>query len=111
MGVDVVAMVDLLGEVRGWLARPDSDYSWSSFLDADAALTEIDELTARVRADGRVPFGLSVLFAPTGPIQEVALSSGWGDEFLALADRFDAACATGESDLTHGCHEPPHAVS
>ena len=27
----------------------------------------------------------------TGPIQEVALSSGWGDAFLDLADRFDAA--------------------
>jgi len=29
------------------------------------------------------------LFAPTGPIQEVSLSSGWGQEFLELAERFD----------------------
>ncbi len=87
------ALVTVLGEVRELLARPDSDYSWSSFLDADAALAEIDELTARVRAEGRAPFALGVLFAATGPIQEVALSSGWGEQFLALADRFDAACA------------------
>ena len=36
---------------------------------------------------------MAVLFLPTGPIQEVSLSSGWGDEFVALADRFDAAAA------------------
>jgi hypothetical protein len=34
---------------------------------------------------------LSILFAPTGPIQEVSLSSGWGGEFLKLASTFDAA--------------------
>ncbi|GAA1420702.1 hypothetical protein ACFQZ4_48050 [Catellatospora coxensis] len=93
MGVDVAALVIVLGEVRERLARPDNDFSWSSFMDADAALAEIDGLIVRVRAEGSVPFALSVLFAPTGPIQEVALSSGWGDEFLALADRFDDASA------------------
>jgi hypothetical protein len=36
---------------------------------------------------------LDVLFLPTGPIQEVSLSSGWGDEFLQLAERYDAAVA------------------
>ncbi|MFC7241798.1 hypothetical protein ACFQO7_04820 [Catellatospora aurea] len=93
MGVDVAALVIVLGEVRAWLARPDNDFSWSSFVDADAALAEIDDLIAHVHAEGRVPFALSVLFAPTGPIQEVALSSGWGDEFLTLAARFDDASA------------------
>jgi hypothetical protein len=34
---------------------------------------------------------LRVLFLPTGPIQEVSVSSGWGDAFLELANRFDAA--------------------
>jgi hypothetical protein len=44
----------------------------------DAALREVDELSAEVRAGGPVPFELGVLFAPTGPLQEVSLSSGWG---------------------------------
>jgi hypothetical protein len=34
---------------------------------------------------------LSWVFAPTGPLQEVSLRSGWGAEFLAFAARFDAA--------------------
>ena len=28
---------------------------------------------------------LRILFAPTGSIQETAMSNGWGDEFLALS--------------------------
>jgi hypothetical protein len=88
---DVTQVLAVVGEVRALLALPDNDYSWSSFGDAEAALNEIDELVAEVRAGGEVPFMLRVLFAPTGPIQEVSLSSGWGDEFVALADRFDAA--------------------
>jgi hypothetical protein len=41
---------------------------------------------------GRVPaYGASFVFLATGPMQEVALSSGWGDAFIALADRCGAA--------------------
>jgi hypothetical protein len=93
VAVDIVALLAVLADTRVCLARPDNDFSWSSFLDADAALYELDGLTAAVRASGVVPAMLAVLFAPTGPIQEVSLSSGWGTEFLGLADRFDAALA------------------
>jgi hypothetical protein len=40
------------------------------------------------------------LFLPTGPLQELAISSGWGAEFLRLADRYDCA-STGRA--THLC--------
>ena len=55
-------------------------------------LREIDALVAGI-ASGEIPelVSLKVLFAPAGPIQELSVSSGWGNEFLALADRFDAA--------------------
>lgn len=36
---------------------------------------------------------LRVLFAPTGPLQELSLDNGWGDEFLSLAERVDAFLA------------------
>jgi hypothetical protein len=77
---------------REALAHPDNDFAWSSWRDANHALEEIDGIVTALRA-GRVPdeTQLQVLFAPTGPIQEVSLSSGWGDAFLRLADDFDAA--------------------
>jgi hypothetical protein len=49
---------------------------------------------------GRVPgAAISFLILPTGPLQELSLDSGWGDEFVALAARIDAALAD-ETDST-----------
>ena len=84
-------MLAVLAEVRELLARPDANFIWSSFLDADSAVVEVDAIAAAVRAGGPPPAMLGVLFAPTGPVQEVAISSGWGDHFLTLAARYDAA--------------------
>ena len=52
----------------------------------------LDDMAAAIR-DGRVSFALGVLLAPTGPIQEVPISSRWGNEFLILAEQFDTAQA------------------
>ena len=76
------------------LALPDNEFMWSSWEDADAALAEMDGLIRRLEAGGLPDrFAISILYAATGPIQETAMSSGWGDEFLVLADRCDAAVA------------------
>ena len=47
---------------------------------------EIDSLIARGKCDR---LELSVLFAPTGAIQEISMANGWSDEYLALAAGFD----------------------
>lgn len=88
-------MNDLLSvflRAREAIARPDNDFFWSSWRGASHALEELDEIIATLRA-GDMPDRqqMRVLFAPTGPIQEVSISSGWGDEFMVLADAFDAA--------------------
>src|SRR5262245_10154393 len=84
--------VAVLRQARALLALPDNDFAWSSWEDATAALAELDRQIAVIEL-GELPsrLDLAVLFAPTGPIQEVSLSSGWASEFLALAERFDAA--------------------
>jgi len=89
----------VLEEARELLAAADNDFTWSSWQDRDDALSEIDTLLAELRS-GVAPsiLTLHVLFAPTGPIQEVSLSSGWGDAFIALAERFDAAMASEQLD-------------
>ncbi|MEQ1933260.1 MAG: hypothetical protein ABL962_05205 [Fimbriimonadaceae bacterium] len=87
-------LVPILEEARALLLRPANDFSWSSWNDGEHAATEIDGILEWLRR-GEMPigFGLDVIFAPTGPMQEVSLSSGWGDEFGDLADRFDRAMA------------------
>jgi hypothetical protein len=85
-------LIEVLREARSLLARPGNDFAWSSWAEAGAALQTVDGLIAAIEADSlpEKP-DLTILFAPTGPIQEVSLSSGWADEFLAVASRFDAA--------------------
>ena len=85
-------LADVLRETIAWLSRPENDFAWSSWDDAKAAVSEISAHIATLDA-GKLPpeLDLVVLFAPTGPIQEVSLSSGWGDDFLELSERFDRA--------------------
>jgi hypothetical protein len=84
-------LISVLQETRKYLAREGNDYSWSSWNDQEQALAEIDSILAQLEK-GVVP-GIEVLYAPTGPLQEVSMSSGWSLEFLNLAERFDKAYA------------------
>lgn len=89
------ALIDLLLEARTLVTRPDNTFLYSSWLDADHATLEIDGiLGALVADDGRVPEqALGSILLPTGPMQELAIESGWGDEFVDLAARIEAAVA------------------
>ena len=89
-------MVNVLQEARDLVARPENEFAWSSWMDAGNALAEIDGMIAAL--EGGDPLGNwagTVVFVPTGPMQELSLSSGWGDEFVALAARWDAAADWG----------------
>jgi hypothetical protein len=85
-------LAGVLRAARALLALPGNDFAWSSWADAPTALAALDGPIAAVEA-GELPppLDLAVLFAPTGPMQEVSLSSGWAHEFLAVAARFDTA--------------------
>ncbi|MBD2162370.1 hypothetical protein H6F46_16900 [Limnothrix sp. FACHB-1083] len=87
-------LVEVLREVRQFLSRPDNNFDWSSWKDAPAALREIDSIVTRIES-GDIPkrSDIELLFLPTGPIQEVSVSSGWGQEFCEFASRFDTAIA------------------
>ena len=77
---------------RALVARPDNNFVWSPWNDTGAALGEIDALLERVSLGSSADSNdLRRLFAPTGPLQELSLSSGWGEAYLKLAERMDEA--------------------
>jgi hypothetical protein len=85
-------LIEILLLARQALAEGDNDFSWSNWESAGDALAEIDRLVAALCGGAIVDrLRLQVLFAATGPICEVALSSGWSDGYLRLAQRFDLA--------------------
>ncbi len=81
----------LLAEVRSIVTLPDTDVAWSRFSTVDDLLNYLEVCTARLTAqDTSVLHELELFFGPTGALQEISLSSGWGEEFLTLSNRFDA---------------------
>ena len=88
--MSIAGLAAVLAEARRLVSRPDNDFAWSGWADASAAIREIEAMLLLLH-NGILPdrTELKVLFAPTGPLQEVSLSSGWADEFLTLARSFD----------------------
>lgn len=80
----------VMEEARRLVCRPGNDFSWSGWEEEADAAREIDGIIFQLKS-GQLPdpSQMRVLFAPTGPLQELSMSSGWGQEFLLLADRFD----------------------
>ena len=83
---------DVLAASIELVSLEDNDFSWSSWGDAAAAIRELNQHIAALRLPNRPDIeGMSVIFAPTGPMQELSLSSGWSEPFVKLASYFDAA--------------------
>lgn len=86
------ALVQIFDEIRALLARHDNNFAYSGWEDSAEALTEVDQVRSSLRAESFVVSPqMALLFLPTGPLQEVSIGSGWGEELLELANRFDHA--------------------
>ena len=84
------SLVQVLESAIELVQIPDNDFCWSCWEDSDDATKEITTLLNMVKSHTlpeRVDVG--VLFATTGPLQEVSLSSGWAKTFLEVAEKYD----------------------
>jgi hypothetical protein len=85
-------LASLLRKARLLVGRPENDFTYSHWNNVDEAVAELDAMIAVVEEGGLPPRdGFEILFAPTGSTQEVSLDSGWGGEFLVLAQQVDVA--------------------
>lgn len=81
----------ILRETRALVALPGNDFRWTRWEHAAEALAEVDSFLEDLQT-GHLShwWDLEMLFAPTGQLQELSMSSGWGETYLHLAARFDA---------------------
>jgi hypothetical protein len=85
-------LVEVLRAACELVRRPANDFRWSAWDHVDAAVMELSAYITTIEAGWLPPrLQLGVVFAATGPLQEVARASGWQQEFLEIAARFDAA--------------------
>ncbi|WP_328406239.1 hypothetical protein [Nocardia sp. NBC_00403] len=84
-------IVGILDQVLAIVKRVPQELIWQSRYSDEQEL--VDDLTDHARRIGqgdlsRLP-DLSFLFLPTGPLCEIAASSGWLDAYTVLGNRFD----------------------
>jgi hypothetical protein len=85
-------MIEVLAASIELVSLEDNDFMWSSWEDAATAVQELESYLRLLESSRPVNIErMSVLFAPTGPMQELSLSSGWGEPFIKLASYFDQA--------------------
>lgn len=85
-------LIQVLEKARKLLSLEGNDFSSSIWESEAQAVLELHQLQTKIMAN--LPWKeaeFEVLFAPTGAIHEVSRSSGWGSEFLKLADEADQA--------------------
>ena len=100
--LDTTPIQQMLAVLRETQLRVRDDLELQAEIAFDIAQLE-DEVPVR---------GISGLFLPTGPLQELALSAGWGDAFLQLADRADAIVMVNEDSWAcHICQEDAGSLS
>jgi hypothetical protein len=83
-------LADVLRASLELLSLNANNITWSKWKTPEEALDEVESLLKAIVA-GTIPprSQLSSLFAPTGSLQEVSLSSGWGEIFLQISERYD----------------------
>lgn len=87
---DFERLIEVFEQVKVLVGRPQNNFAHSGWEDSAEATEEIEQVISVLRGSENPQVG-SYLFLPTGPICELAVSSGLGDEYCLLANRYDEA--------------------
>lgn len=83
-------IIEILKEVRDIIDSPDTDVAWSRYNTVEEVVEDLELHIKKMTINEESAIeNLKVLFAPTGSLQEISISSGWGCKFLEIASRFD----------------------
>ena len=82
-------LLSVLSMTKEFLIRSEND-GWSDERPSEIA-KEVDKIISYLLDTDRS--GLSdltkILYAPTGPIQEISISNGWSEAYMLLAAEYD----------------------
>ncbi|MEV6430877.1 hypothetical protein [Nocardia sp. NPDC051463] len=84
-------IVGILDQVLAIVKRDPQELIWQSrYSDERELVNDLTDHAQRIRQGdlSRLP-DLSFLFVPTGPLCEIAASSGWLEAYTVLGNRFD----------------------
>jgi hypothetical protein len=88
---DELKLFAVLSSVKVLLETVSKDEGWDHSSTPDDALQVINKAISFLLDPQQYVFpeGLSGYFAPTGPLQEISLSNGWGEIYLKVSEQYD----------------------
>ena len=83
-------LIKLLYEIIELVSVQDINMVWSTYDTKEILILELENYIKRLQNNDFSPIEhLISLFLPTGDLQEIAISSGWGEEYLSISKKFD----------------------
>lgn len=87
---NIKALRTLLEEVMAILETSDTNLAWSGHASEEEIIGELRDHIEKLGANEISTISqIKLLFAPTSSLQDIAIQSGWGEEFLAIASKVD----------------------
>lgn len=85
-----VDIIKVLEEVKKIIQKYEIDLSWSTYRHEKDLVDDLDTYISQLRNnDYSCIKNIKYLFAPTGDLQEISLSSGFSEEYLQLSNVID----------------------
>ena len=85
---DKLKLLSILSTTKEFLMKSPK-YGWPDE-DAKEIIEIINNIIQHIfNHDQAMPKYSLILYAPTGPIQEIAISNGWSDIYMKLANEYD----------------------
>ncbi len=83
-------IIKVLEKVREIIVNYEMDLSYSTYESEKQLISDLEVYITELKTnDLSCKKEISVLFAPTGDLQEIAIDSGWSDEYIELAKIID----------------------
>ena len=83
-------LIKLLNKIIELVSTRDTNMVWSTYDTKEVLILELKNYIQRLQNNDFSPIEqLISLFLPTGDLQEIAISSGWGEEYLSISKKFD----------------------
>lgn len=85
----IEGIIEILIKIKNTI-NPKTDVVWTGYDTPEQLEQMIDRRISELRnKELEYISDFYFLFGPTGVFQELSLSNGWGDEFIAMASEFD----------------------
>ncbi len=87
---NIKALKILLEEVVVILETSDTNLAWSGYNSEVEIIIELRDHIEKLEANELTTIAeIKLLFTPTSSLQDIAIQSGWGEDFLAISLKVD----------------------